>query len=128
MRKIIIIASISLAIFILGLANKSYTLDINKEKSRNLVIQGDESLMAKNFNSAKIFYKMAIQFDPFNKEAIEKYENLIKVTAPNSKVDLSVFENLSSKKTTPSDEKNNTTKSPQKGQAPKKPALEFQGC
>lgn len=108
-------------------AIEATAVEINKEKSREMIEHGDKSLMEKDFNSAKIYYKQAIQYDPFNKIAMDKYENLIKITATNTNIDLSVFGNIKANKKDATKSEPAKTETKQASPAPK-PKLEFQGC
>lgn len=127
-KILILIVTIILTISVFDLK----ALEINKEKSRIMVEHGDKALMEKDFDSAKIYYKQAIQYDPFNKVAFDKYENLIRITTTNSNIDLSVFGSISkSKKDAGKNEsgKSEPSKSETKKTAPAPTkALEFQGC
>lgn len=105
----------------------SMAVEIKKEKSRVMLEQGDRALMEKDFNAAKLYYKQAIQYDPFNKVAMDKYENLIRITATNTNIDLSVFGNVKPKKDVPNSGGPAKTENKQSSPAPK-PKLEFQGC
>ncbi len=67
----------------------SYATDYSMEKCRQMIELGNEELSDKDLNAAKMYYRRAIQQNPYCNEAWAKYEELMKVISKNEPVDWS---------------------------------------
>lgn len=70
------------------LTSPSHSLSIFKDKSETMLRYGDNSMLEKDFVSAKNFYKRAIEYDPYNPKAWKKYEALVQIVTDGKDVDL----------------------------------------
>lgn len=123
--KVVFPLLVAIFLVVAFFASSSHSLGISKEKSQTMLRYGDESMLEKDFVSAKNFYRRAIEFDPYNPQAWKKYETLVQIVTNGKDVDLS---GLTFSGNT---EKSVNSKSETKKQAEK--ALEeegfsFQGC
>jgi len=91
MRKIYLIVSF---LFVFSLVtgvfcDKSYATDYSMEKCRQMIALGNEELSDKDINAAKMYYRRAIQQNPYCNDAWVKYEELMKVISKDEPVDWS---------------------------------------
>jgi len=91
MKKKIVILFILLSTLglILFKSEKSYSVDISKEQCIQMISFGDDALLEKDYVTAKNYYKRAIQYDPWNISAWEKYDILVQVMTEGKEIDLS---------------------------------------
>ncbi len=67
----------------------SYATDYSMEKCRQMIKLGNEELSDKDVNAAKMYYRRAIQENPYCSDAWAKYDELMKVISKNEPVDWS---------------------------------------
>lgn len=91
MSKKSILYVVLLAMLISGafVVNSAFAVDISKEKCRIMLFNGDKELVDKDFAAAKMYYRRAVQYDPWNKNAWDKYEAMVQVVSSGQEVDLS---------------------------------------
>jgi len=71
-------------VFCFGLAG--FSADLSMEQSRIMIENGNKALMEKDIESAKMYLRRAIQLNPYNVEAWEKYDELMKIISSNEPI------------------------------------------
>lgn len=71
------IVFVLIAVFCFGLA--SFAAELNSEQSRIMMENGNKALVDKDINAAKMYMRRAVQLNPYNVEAWDKYDELMKV-------------------------------------------------
>ena len=87
---VIIILAV-MAVFLLS-GTYSYSVDINTEQCRQMLLFGDQAVAEEDFEAARNYYKRAIQYDPWNITAWKKYDAFVLVVNGDKEVDLSGLE------------------------------------
>lgn len=86
MRRIIV-GIILLGVMFIGLnVTKGYSSDLSLEQSKKMIELGEESLKEKDMASAIMYFRRAVQFNPYNVDAWEKYDELMKLRAKNEPI------------------------------------------
>ncbi|UOD35101.1 hypothetical protein DSN97_01820 [Deferribacteraceae bacterium V6Fe1] len=80
-RKIIYILTF---LFCFGLIG--FSADLNMEQSKIMIENGNKALMEKDIESAKMYMRRAIQLNPYNVEAWDKYDELMKIISKNEPI------------------------------------------
>jgi Tfp pilus assembly protein PilF len=80
MKKLSIFIMLGLlTILFCGFNEKSFATDYSMEQCRKMIELGNDELSEQDVDSAKMYYRRAIQSNPFCTEAWVKYDELMKL-------------------------------------------------